>query len=340
VNRRRAALSVVAMKSAVRPLRFAALAIALLVALLWWCWHLATRPQPERLEARHGNVIETQLTDTTYTRQGARVEAIRLQTDTGLFVDLRVLRQVDEHSHPRPTVLLLGGHRTGRDAVKLVGEPGELVIVALDYPYSGPERIRGWRAGLAAVPLIRQALLDTPVAVSVALDWLATQPWVDTGHVELAGVSLGVPFAAAAGARDERFRRVWLIHGAADNRAWLANNLASRLGWAPVRFVVSHTLIRFAHGATLDTTRNAARIGPRELVVVQAREDASVPADSADRLAAAASGPVTILWTDGGHVHPREPETVRRLVELVREVITASASAQPPATSPTASKTP
>lgn len=320
-------------------------AALLALAALWWCWHLATRPRPERLDARHGSIVGAETTETTHTREGALVEAKRLTTDTGLVVDLRVLRQTDRDDRPRPTVLLLGGHRTGRDAVKLVGEPGDLVIVALDYPYAGPERIRGLRAGLGAVPLVRAALLDTPVAVSVALDWLAQQPWVDTGHVELAGVSLGVPFAATAGARDERFRRVWLIHGAADNREWLANNLASRIGSRPVRQLVAHLLIRFAHGATLDTERAVARIGPREVVVVLAREDASVPADSAARLAAVATGPVETRWTEGGHVHPRKPETVQALVALVRDAVTASAAerltaAQPPSASPSASSTP
>ncbi len=305
-----------------RRLRLAAFVVLLASVAVATSWRVATRARHERFEARHGLVVEAVATSTAVAVGGARVDGVRLTTDTALVVELRVLRHDDGTDRPRPAVLLLGGHRTGRDAVDLVGDPGGLVIVALDYPYAGPERIRGLRAGIGALPLVREALLDTPVAVSVALDWLETQPWVDGRHVELAGVSLGVPFAAAAGARDPRFRRVWLIHGAADNRAWLANNLESRIGWGPVRRLAAGFLLGLAHGATLDTEHSAARIGPRELVIVQARDDATVPSDSAARFTAAATGPVETIWTEGGHVHPRKPETVRRLVALVRDAVT------------------
>jgi hypothetical protein len=67
---------------------------------------------------------------------------------------------------------VLGGYGTGRDAVRLVGDPGEFAVVAVVYPYDGPDRIRGWAQTIYHWPAIQQALLDTPPALSIVLDWL------------------------------------------------------------------------------------------------------------------------------------------------------------------------
>ena len=53
-----------------------------------------------------------------------------MTASTGLVVDLRVVRPADIAGR-LPLVVLLGGHRTGRDAVDVVGYPGAMVVAAL-----------------------------------------------------------------------------------------------------------------------------------------------------------------------------------------------------------------
>ena len=105
---------------------------------------------------------------------------------------------------PRPVLLILGGHRTGSHAVELFGKVDGQAIVGVDYPYDGPEKAKGVTAIARAIPLARQAMLDTTPAVSLILDWLVEQTWVDKKRIIIVGASLGVPFAASAAARDER----------------------------------------------------------------------------------------------------------------------------------------
>jgi dienelactone hydrolase len=293
-------------------------AIALAAAGAWLAGHAI--PQSATFAARRGPVVGVTAGEEVTTPEGYVSQTVRLTASTGLFVDLRVLRPAGPET-ARPLVVLLAGHRTGRDAIDVVGNPGGIVVAALDYPYHGPERPRGVVQSLQAIPAIQDGLLDTPPAVSVALDWLLTQPWVDSTKVELMGVSLGVPFAAVAGALDERFRRVWLIHGGIDNRAWLANRLESRIGNPILRHSAASLLHLLAYGETFRLVRWVPRIAPRTVMVVGADADEQMPRSSVEKLHAAARPPKELLWSEGGHVDTHRMEIIRQIMNLVRSRI-------------------
>ena len=244
-------------------------------------------------------------------------EAVELIAADGLEIRLGVVRDT-RHDLPRPVAVVLGGHRTGRGAIRLVGDPGPIAVVAVDYPYDGPDRIRGVRQALQEAPGMREALLNTPRAIFQAMDWVLTQPWADPQRIELVGVSLGVPFVAVAGASDARFSRVWLIQGAADNSVWIERNLRRKIGSAWLRHGATWTVHRLAHGSSFDTAEWIARIAPRPVVVVGASEDQSLPREQVEGLYAAAGEPRELIWVPGGHINPRRPETVRPILELVR----------------------
>jgi hypothetical protein len=243
--------------------------------------------------------------------------AVRVTADTGLSVDLRVLRPGGP-VRALPLIVILGGHRTGRDAVDIVGDPGPLVVAALDYPYRGPEKPRGWRQILSTIPAVQRALLDTPPAVSLALDWLVRQPEVDPAKVEIVGVSLGVPFAAVAGALDPRFRRAWLIHGGADIRRLIEHNLRIRVPNDWLRARTADLVYLLAYGPTFEPERWVPRIAPRAVVVIGAADDERLPPDKVRRLHAVAGEPKELIWTQGSHINPDRPEVVQQLLAIVR----------------------
>ena len=302
--------------------RIAAVVAAVVFAIpaVWIASHAI--PRSDTFTARRGTVVAIEARNETVTPNGALSQSIRVTSSTGLVVDLRVLRPPGP-ARPRPLVVLLAGHRTGRDAIDIVGDPGGIVVAALDYPYHGPEKPRGVAESLRAIPLIQRGLLDTPPAVSVALDWLVAQPWVDRERVELMGVSLGVPFAGVAGALDARFRRVWLIHGGNDNRAWLANRLETRMGNPALRHSAATLLHLLAHGPSFAPERWVPRIAPRTVAVVGAGSDEQMPRASVEGLYALASEPKVLLWSEGGHVSTKRLDIVRQLLDLVRARIEA-----------------
>jgi hypothetical protein len=276
------------------------------------------RPRHAYFESRHGNLVEAKVTAEAAETAVFICEIVELRADNGLSVSLRVLRPKTS-AGPLPLIVLLAGHRTGSNAVGLIGDPGAVAVAALDYPYQGPQKLKGFWQTVTTVPKIRQALLDTPPAVSLAVDWLIAQPWVDTRRVELVGASLGTPFAAVAGALDQRFSRVWLIHGGARNREWLEGTLRRKIGQPALRRTAASVVLAFAHGASFDTKYWVARIAPRPLVIVGANDDESLSRENVERLYEAAGEPKKLLWTRGGHVTRQRTEVLQQLLAIVRE---------------------
>ncbi|HEY5550597.1 MAG TPA: hypothetical protein VIK52_01815, partial [Opitutaceae bacterium] len=225
---------------------------------------------------------------------------VLLRSDTGLQVELCVLRPADA-AGPLPLIVLLGGHRTGRDAVHLLGSPHGVAVAALNYPYDGPEKPKGLWQAVKVARLARQALADTPPAALLATEWLLGQPWVDPAQVEIAGVSMGVPFAAAAGALEPRFRRVWLIQGGADLREWIGHNLDSGFLRGPMRRFAAQFLHRFVHGSRFEPEHWAPRVAPRPVVIIAARGDSRLPVELVEQLGDAITGPKEMVWVEGDH---------------------------------------
>lgn len=298
---------------------------ATLIAL--YCVHLGSS-QRDYFIARAGSPAHIDLE--TKEAPDAVSEYVSLVSSSGLRVDLRTLRPPVSAGGHLPVLILLGGHRTGRDAVDLVGAPGGIAFAAIDYPYEASHHLDGFWESLAAVPAIQQAFRDTPPALSLALTWLLQQPWVDPQRVELVGVSLGVPFAAAAGGLDKRFSRVWLLHGGADNQSWVEHAGRKSIGNETLRRVTAAAALFLVYGRSLDTRDWLPEIAPRPLIVVAARGDDFVPpAAQAPFIEAAKNGNVELIWTDGRHIQPNRVDELRQLLDIVRSRVTAVASTRP-----------
>lgn len=255
---------------------------------------------------------------------GALVYPVHLVAASGLEVDLLVKRPAAADSTPsvrRPVVVLLGGHVTGRDAAKLIPDTHGAVVAALSYPFRGDNRMKGPKVLLAA-PAIRAAILDTPPALMLALDYLLRQPYADSARVEGVGVSFGAPFVCVAGALDRRFTRVWAIHGSGGSYAPLEYNMRRTFRVAPIRVAAARMADLAISGPRLAPERWVARIAPRPFVMVNARDDERLPRPLIERLYASAREPKEIVWVPGRHVQARA-EVVKELVEIVLAKIRA-----------------
>ena len=299
---------------------------ATLVAL--YCVHLGSSQRGYFID-RAGSPAQIELRATQ--TQDAISETVSLVSSSGLRVDLRTLRPAVAAGERLPVLILLGGHRTGRNAVDLVGEPGGIAFAAIDYPYEGSHRLDGFWESLAAVPAIQQAFRDTPPALSLTLSWLLQQSWVDPQRVELIGVSLGVPFAAAAAGVDKRFSRVWLLHGGADNQSWVEHAGRRNISNETLRRTAAAAALFLVYGRSLDTRDWLPEIAPRPLIVVAARGDDFVPpAARAPFIEAAKEGNVELIWTEGRHIQPNRVDELRQLLDIVRSRVTPAVSSLSP----------
>ena len=291
------------------------LVIAATTSLTWLRWE-SHQPRDDWFDARRGEIADVTVADSV-TANGQLSAFVTLRSYTGLSVSFRVIRYPTET--PLPVLLVLGGHRTGSDAVELFGNVGQRAVVALDYPYDGPEKVRGLGAVAKAIPLARQAFLDTTPAVSLVVDWLLEEPWVDAGRLMIVGASLGVPFAATAAARDSRIKGAVLVHGAYDNRLWLETQVARRVDTKFLHWPLGTILYWLAYGPVLNTPERVARISPRPVLIIGARNDERTPAGQTELLFAAANEPKLLRWTDGRHIQPGRNEVVQELLRIADE---------------------
>ncbi|HEX6058613.1 MAG TPA: hypothetical protein VFZ11_06300 [Gemmatimonadaceae bacterium] len=300
-----------------RRRRLAALGIVAAAAAGFGAW-LARDPTPHFVERRSTLArVEAQppIVDGEY-----RLQVVRLTAENGLSVELTV-RHGPGDGERLPVVLILGGHRTGRDAVRLLGHTKGAVVAAMSYPFSGSHRPDPLTFA-REIPKIRRAFLDTPPAVMLTLDYLLTLPEVDTTRIEAVGVSLGAPFVTIAGALDERIDRVWAIHGSGGSYAALEVNMRRSIPWAPVRWAAAGIANVIIAGPHLASDRWAGRISPRPFVMINASDDDRMPRELVLQLYDAAREPKELIWTTGGHVRS-DSTVIAPLVKIVWDRVTA-----------------
>ena len=305
----------------IRPVRllvyFLAAVLLLVTAAFSWLRWESSQPREAWFDERQGRIDSVE-SENRAVEHGQVSEAVRLVSDTGLKVSFRAIRKADAGG-PLPVLLILGGHRTGRDAVDLFGDVGEQAIVGMDYPYEGPEKARGILETAKAIPLARQAILDTVPAISLLLDWLVEQPWVDSERIVIVGASLGVPFAAAAAARDRRIKGAIVVHGAADNRLWLQVQIARRIENDALHYPLSNILNWLAYGPVFDTPKYLGRLSPRPVLIVGATEDERTPAGQVELLFDAAREPKRLRYTAGLHIQPNRADIIADLLAIADE---------------------
>ncbi len=299
-------------------LKYSVLVAVMLItlSLTWLRWE-SSQPRDDWFSERHGR-IESVATEESITQYGQLAESVRLISDSGLQVSFRIIRDVETDA-PLPVLVILGGHRTGSDAVELFGDVGHRSIVGVDYPYDGPDKVKGVIPIARTIPLARQAFLDTVPAVSLILDWLVEQAWVDKKRIILVGASLGVPFAATAAARDRRITALMLVHGAADNRLWLEVQVARRIDTELLHYPLATILYWLAYGPVLDTSKHVATISPRPVLIIGARDDERTPAGQAELLFDAARDPRRLRRTDGQHIQSNRIEIFAELRRIADE---------------------
>ena len=296
--------------------RIALVTLALLALLVGLYWVELAIPKHDYFLERRGTLVRQDVLQSS--DNGVVHKTVQLESSTGLQVDMRLLRPLTEPGETLPVIVVMGGEGTGKDAVDLVGAPQGVAYLALDYPYRGDQELDAFWESITAIPAIQQAFLDSPPAMSLAVDWAEQQAWFDTDNVELVGASLGVPFTAVAGALDERFTRVWLLHGGATNVPWVMHVGRRYVENEFLRGILARGALLLVYGNSFETIDWIPEIAPRPLIIVAARDDDFVPREAQEPfIEAAESEFIEIIWTDGRHIRPTRQNELQQLLDVV-----------------------
>jgi dienelactone hydrolase len=302
-------------------LAVAAVVAAAVAGVAW----LLRDPLPHFIARR--STLARAAVDSTAVEDGYHLDFVTLQASSGLRVELTVRRALADSGAKLPLVVGLGGYESGRAAIRWLGDTRGVVVATLAYPFTGHVRPSALTF-VREIPLIRRAMLDTPPAVMLALDYLLTRSDVDTARVEAVGVSLGAPFMCIAAALDSRFTRAWAVHGSGGSYAPLEANMRRTIRFAPVRRLAAVVANVIIAGPRLDPVRWVGRITPRPFVMVNAEGDEQMPREAVEALHRAAGVPKELRWIPGGHVRP-DRAVIQSLAGIVMQQIREDATARP-----------
>ncbi len=264
---------------------------------------------------RHGHPLGVTSAEPEAVADGTSIHDLQLTSDSGLVVDF-MLRSPSAPAQALPLIVLVGGYRTGRGAVRLISDSQTFFVAAIDYPFDGDIRIKGTGPVLRALPRMRLALYEVIPALMLVLDHLlATYP-IDPARVELVGVSLGAPLVCVAGALDQRFKRVWAIEGGGDLLTIFDHNLKAKAPNPILRFAASHFATRIV--ATLAPEDWVGRIAPRPFIMVEAVRDERIPAQCSELLFQSSREPRERINIPGGHLDIKKEGAVDELVRIVQ----------------------
>ncbi len=238
-----------------------------------------------------------------------------LHSSSGLTVKLSYRIPLDK-TKKYPLVLLLGGHKTGRNAVRLVPARQDMVIAAISYPYNAPAKVTGLDL-LRYLRVYQAAFRDTPPAVMLALDYLLSQAVVDEQQIEAVGVSLGAFLITSPVAMDERVKRLWLVHGAAIPDVVIEHNIRQRFHNGLVRVMMAKLLTILSSGHYLKAERWLPLISPRPVIAINSRQDERLPFHTVTALHRALVQPAEIIWIEGQHITPGREAVVQQISEII-----------------------
>ncbi|MEM0954769.1 MAG: hypothetical protein AAGI24_11570 [Pseudomonadota bacterium] len=294
------------------------LVVALLLAASFFSFWRAAQPAPDHL-ARKGTLVEAEQT-AEYLLPGGVAREYLLRSDTGLEVEIAVRYPYKPLSY-RPLLLLMGGQETGRSAIEVLPETYGATVAAISYPF-GTVPHRSMLAVAAALPRIQNGIFNTPAAALLALDYLLEPAaGINPGRVELAGISFGAYLASVPAVLDTRVERLWLIHGGGAPALVLNHGLRKRIPFAGIRSAVAKYLATVAGAEHMGPEAWVGRVSPRPVILVHARSDNDLPPAATAALREAVGEPLEVLWTEGKHVHPKRPEIIEAISELMFERI-------------------
>lgn len=241
------------------------------------------------------------------------IHDLTLRDDRQTWVSF-LLQQPTDTTRKFPAVVILGGVDIGKETLQYIGDPGQVMIAALGYPYD-LSRVTGWWAGIREAGKMREAAFRTVAGALLVNDFLWQQENVDTNRVILAGYSFGAPFVPAVMRLDRRYKVAAFLYGGGRINKLVGHNLDT--GFRPLDGLLGEGVGLLL--APLEPHRHIKYISPRPLIMIQGQHDEFMPPHLAQELFNRAGQPKEIIWLETEHMMPWKKEVINQVVAMLRQ---------------------
>jgi predicted peptidase len=263
---------------------------------------------------RYLNFLNSQKGKIIFLNENKFLENDSLKTDEVIIKDdkgteIEFLIQFPKGSiKPLPVVVVLGGIDIGRETLEYLENPGNVILVAPDYPYK-LLNYYNFVIFLKEIPKIRKAGYKTNAGIRLIVDYLYQRKDIDTTRISLAGYSFGAPFVPSIAVLEKRFKACAIVYGGGDIASLIQKNLQSRfLGW------FGGYLFR-----EIEPLLYVDKMPQKHLLFINGLYDEFFPPENAKLLIEKANEPKDVIWIESGHMDPMNEKLIKRKIDKMKK---------------------
>jgi dienelactone hydrolase len=259
-------------------------------------------------------------------RENRRCQDVVLDPAAERPVRIAISLPRDAGPEPLPAVILVGGLRTGREALEHVPDLGRNAVITYEYPLDRDH----WRRGFLPAQIVaaRAAALAVPRQLAALVRWTRAQPWADPDRVSLVGVSLGALVLPAA-------QRTAAAHGESLGPSILAYGGTGLFDILHANLAQDRTLVR--HGAAWLGSLGLRAIEPAahlphlagEFLLINGRDDPRIPTRSAAGLHRLTPEPKEVRFLSAGHFDANDQELLDKILAVCRSWLVSRRALNP-----------
>lgn len=213
-----------------------------------------------------------------------------------------------------PTILIVGGLRTGRESLQFIPDHGEYALVAYEYP----KQLKTLHKinVLWHLYTVRKAALEVPIELIEILHYLQKKSWVNQEPISLMGYSFGATFTpviyATAGQKGIKLGPGVMAYGGAGIYCLFKANLPlPNFLKGPIATMAAATF------KPIDPILYAPKM-KGDFLILNGVYDEQIPMECAHRLQDLVPEPKTIMNLETEHMSPKKPELNLRLINISR----------------------
>lgn len=213
-----------------------------------------------------------------------------------------------------PTILIVGGLKTGRESLQFIPDHGEYALIAYEYP----KRLKTLHKinVLWHLYTVRKAALEVPVELIDILHYLYKQRWINHEPISLMGYSFGATFIPVVYVKGEKEGLklgpgVMAYGGAGVYCLFKANLPLPNFLKDPVATMAAATF------KPIDPIIYAPQM-KGDFLIINGIYDSQIPLECAHRLQDLVPEPKTVMNLETEHMSPKNPDLNLRLINISR----------------------